>query len=102
MIATEIGSGSSAYQPTDANSGQSTLRASAQNGVCWKLTRSNCCRPLRNWSVVISRRTGIVEAYRGGRGGTIHIRLGCGVPQAVCGDLLPTANDDPADSMRAE
>src|SRR5699024_5384467 len=28
--------------------------------------------------------------------GTIHIRPGCGLPQAVCGDLLPAANDDPA------
>src|SRR5699024_195026 len=102
MIATEIGSGSSAYQPSDANCGQSALRSSPQNGVCWKLTRSNFCRPLRNWSVVISRMTVIVEPYCGGRGGTIHIRLGCGLPQAVCGDLLPTANDDPADSMRAE
>src|SRR5699024_3215931 len=102
MIATEIGSGSSAYQPTDANSGQSTLRASAQNGVCWKLTRPNFCRPLRNWSVVISRMTVIVGQSWEGRGGTRHIRLGCGLPQAVCGDLLPTANDDPADSMRAE
>src|SRR5699024_8986562 len=102
MIATEIGSGSSAYQPTDANSGQSTLRASAQNGDCWKLTRSNFCRLWRRWSVVSSRMIVIVAPECGGLGGTIHMRLGCGLPQAVCGDLLPTASDDPADSMRAE